>query len=94
MLPWQVWALNGLFHEEWDAARGAQFPNGGAAFYNIYETGDGRFITLGALEDKFWANFCTACDRPEWIGRQWEPRPQEALIGESPPSWAARPSTR
>ena len=31
VLPWQVWALNGLFHTEWDAARGAQFPNGGAA---------------------------------------------------------------
>ena len=82
VLPWQVWALNGLFHKEWDAQRAAQFPNGGAAFYNIYETGDGRFVTLGALEDKFWANFCTACGRPEWIGRQWEPRPQEALIGE------------
>ena len=38
VLPWQVWALNGLFHEEWDAQRAAQFPNGGAAFYNIYET--------------------------------------------------------
>lgn len=82
VLPWQVWALNGLFHPEWDAARAAQFPNGGAAFYNIYETSDGRFITLGALEAKFWANFCTACGRPEWIERQWEPRPQEALIGE------------
>ena len=82
VLPWQVWALNGLFHEEWDARRAAQFPNGGAAFYNVYETGDGRFVTLGALEAKFWANFCTACGRPEWIERQWEPRPQTALIGE------------
>ena len=82
VLPWQVWALNGLFHEEWNARRAEQFPNGGAAFYNIYETGDGRFVTLGALEDKFWGNFCTACGRPEWIERQWEPRPQSALIGE------------
>ena len=82
VLPWQIWALNGLFHEDWNVARAAQFPNGGAAFYNIYETGDGRFVTLGALEDKFWRNFCTACDRPAWIERQWEPRPQEALIGE------------
>ena len=57
VLPWQVWALNGLFHKEWDAARGAQFPNGGAAFYNIYETGDGRFITLGRARRQVLGEF-------------------------------------
>lgn len=28
--------------------------------YNIYETKDGRYVTIGAIEDKFWSNFCTA----------------------------------
>ncbi len=82
VLPWQIWGLNGLLRDGWEVPRAAQFPNGGAAFYNIYETSDGRFITLGALEDKFWANFCTACGQEAWIARQWEPRPQTALIAE------------
>jgi crotonobetainyl-CoA:carnitine CoA-transferase CaiB-like acyl-CoA transferase len=82
VLPWQVWALNGLLREGWEVPRAAQFPNGGAAFYNIYETKDGRFITLGALEDKFWHNFCNAVGHAEWVERQWEPRPQTALIAE------------
>ncbi len=82
VLPWQIWALNGLLHEGWSVPRAAQFPNGGAAFYNIYRTADGRFVTLGALEEKFWRNFCTAVGRPDWGERQWEPRPQTGLIEE------------
>ncbi|MFJ8063973.1 CaiB/BaiF CoA transferase family protein [Psychrobacillus sp. NPDC096426] len=35
--------------------------------YSIYETKDGRFISLGALEPKFWENFCLAMDKEEWI---------------------------
>lgn len=37
--------------------------------YAIYETKDGRYVTLGALEEKFWHNFCKLADRPEW--RNW-----------------------
>src|SRR3954470_24616004 len=28
------------------------------ACYNVYETADGRWLALGALETKFWAGFC------------------------------------
>ena len=35
--------------------------------YFIYETKDNRFVTLGALEPKFWNNFCLALNKPEWI---------------------------
>ena len=35
--------------------------------YGLYETKDGRFISLGALEAKFWENFCLAVDKEEWI---------------------------
>jgi crotonobetainyl-CoA:carnitine CoA-transferase CaiB-like acyl-CoA transferase len=67
------------------------FLTGAAAFYQIYKTQDGRFVTLGALEDKFWANFCTAVGRPDWIARQWEAMPQHALIGEVAALFASRP---
>jgi alpha-methylacyl-CoA racemase len=56
--------------------------SGDAAYYNIYETADNRFVTLAALEAKFWSAFCTAVSRPEWVDRQAEPMPQTSLIAE------------
>lgn len=38
--------------------------------YHIYETRDHRFVSLAALEMKFWANFCEAAHHPEWIFAQ------------------------
>ena len=53
--------------------------SGGAAYYNIYPTKDDRFITLGAIERKFWANFCRGIKRSEWIPRYDDALPQKAL---------------
>lgn len=33
--------------------------DGGQPCYNIYETRDGKYVTLAALEYKFWHTFCT-----------------------------------
>lgn len=38
--------------------------------YHLYETKDGRFVSLGAMEPKFWANFCNAVGHPELIEKQ------------------------
>ncbi|MEK6304555.1 MAG: CaiB/BaiF CoA-transferase family protein [Acidobacteriota bacterium] len=46
--------------------------SGAYPFYNVYETLDGTFMTLGALEPKFWANFCRAIGREELIARQFD----------------------
>jgi alpha-methylacyl-CoA racemase len=46
---------------------------GGAACYRIYETSDGRHLTVAALEPKFWRNLCNLLDRPELIDRAFEP---------------------
>ena len=62
--------------------RAASILNGGAACYNIYRCADGAFVSLGALEPRFWENFCEALQRPDWIARQHEPMPQTELIGE------------
>lgn len=35
--------------------------------YDVYETADGRYVTLGALEPTFWEQFCHEVDRPELI---------------------------
>jgi crotonobetainyl-CoA:carnitine CoA-transferase CaiB-like acyl-CoA transferase len=38
---------------------------GGVAFYRIYETADGRHLTVGALEPKFFARLTELVGRPE-----------------------------
>lgn len=58
------------------------FLGGGAACYNIYTTADNRFITLGAVESKFWRAFCDAMGERGWRDRQHEPLPQQALTAE------------
>lgn len=60
-------------------AGGASYLNGGAAYYNVYACADGRHVALGAVEPKFWANFCRAAGRPDWLARQAEPQPQTDL---------------
>ncbi len=85
LLSWQAPALTV------PPARGASVINGGAAFYRIYRTADGQFVTLSPLEPKFWANFCAAVDRTNWIERQFEPLPQLGLIADLAALFAAAP---
>lgn len=57
--------------------------SGAYPFYNVYETSDGKFMTLGALEPKFWANFCRKVEREDLIPRQFDSGPaRENLFSE------------
>jgi alpha-methylacyl-CoA racemase len=59
---------------------------GGAACYRIYRTADGRWLTVAALEPKFWLRLVELVGLPHLGPRQWEPRlPElEARIRERP----------
>jgi alpha-methylacyl-CoA racemase len=39
----------------WEAERGANLLDSGAPFYDVYETADGRYVAVGALEPQFFA---------------------------------------
>lgn len=41
----------------WDRARGDNFLDGGAPWYDVYETKDGQYMTVAALENHFYATF-------------------------------------
>jgi crotonobetainyl-CoA:carnitine CoA-transferase CaiB-like acyl-CoA transferase len=56
--------------------------SGAYPFYNIYETSDGKFMTLGALEPKFWANFCKRVGREDLIARQFDDGPRREQLFE------------
>lgn len=49
------------------------------AFYEVYQSSDDKPMSLGAIEAKFWANFCHAVDKPDWIPRQMDMPGQQAL---------------
>ncbi|MGZ4359643.1 MAG: CaiB/BaiF CoA transferase family protein [Gaiellaceae bacterium] len=46
---------------------------GGVACYRIYETADGRFVTVAALEPRFWRRLCELLERPDLLDRAFEP---------------------
>jgi alpha-methylacyl-CoA racemase len=48
--------LYGLLHGgAWQEERGTNLLDGGAPFYDTYETADGGYVAVGALEPKFYA---------------------------------------
>ncbi len=57
-----VSAMMGLFHTmrargEWNSERNANLLDGGAPFYDCYETADGKFVSIGPLEPPFFQQF-------------------------------------
>ncbi|MGE5335705.1 MAG: CaiB/BaiF CoA transferase family protein [Nitrososphaerota archaeon] len=52
--------------------------------YNIYETSDGRYLTVGALEPKFFEHLCQRLGRPDLIARQFprDSAERDAVVAE------------
>lgn len=82
VLSWLVFPLAIFSTTGQRPVRGGEFLSGGYAFYNIYPTADGKFISLGALEPKFWVEFCRRIGKEEYIDKQYDPKEQNALIAE------------
>ena len=82
VLAWQSTALSNLSRTGYPLTRGEGVETGARADYRVYPTEDGRFVTLGAQEPRFWENFCRAVRRPQWIERHEDPMPQSDLIAE------------
>ena len=49
------------------AQRGNNWLTGANANYNIYATKDGRYVSVGCFEKKFWTNLCRALERADMI---------------------------
>ena len=63
---------------------------GGLACYRTYPTADGRFLTVGALETKFFTRLCELLGRPELAAEQYGPG-QEELAATLAAIFASRP---
>ena len=61
--------------ERWSTDRQANLLDGAAYYYDVYETSDGRWISIGPLEPKFYARLVdlAGLDK-DTFGEQAEPR--------------------
>jgi alpha-methylacyl-CoA racemase len=57
----------------WTPNRGDNLLDGGAPFYDTYETADGRYVSIGALEPKFFAEMAQRIGLDErFVNRQYD----------------------
>lgn len=47
--------------------RGNNWLSGANPNYNVYRTKDGRYMSVGCLEEKFWKNLCNLLGRPDLV---------------------------
>lgn len=77
-LTWQCLRWGKYLADKTVPSCGDDFLNHGYACYNLYETQDGRYMSLGALEPQFWQLFCQTVNRSDWSqANYFEPGPHQ-----------------
>jgi alpha-methylacyl-CoA racemase len=56
--------LAAMFHgflaaQQWNEERGTNILDSGAPWYDVYETADRKYVAIGAIEDKFFAELAS-----------------------------------
>lgn len=57
--------------------RGDTLTSGTSPFYSVYETRDGKWLTLCPIEPRFWANMCKALGREDLIPHEFATGPKK-----------------
>ena len=60
--------------------RGNDTLSGRFACYNVYRCKDGRWVSVGALERKFWVNLCRELGREDLVEDQFAGEPRQSEI--------------
>ena len=79
-----------MTHNAHKLASRAPVLSQGFACYRMYGTADGRYLTVGALEPKFFTRLCELLERPELAERQYD-ADQDAVGAEFAAIFARRP---
>ncbi len=64
----------------WNDERGTNLLDTGAHFYDVYETSDGKFVSIGSIEPQFYAELLRA-DRPGRRRHAAQPARPEPVAG-------------
>jgi crotonobetainyl-CoA:carnitine CoA-transferase CaiB-like acyl-CoA transferase len=62
-----TWFNCGYFFDGSMLKRGESWLHGAYPYYGVYETKDGKYITIGCLEPHFWENLCRFLGKEEYI---------------------------
>ena len=79
-----AFALMSLYVDEYlatgvEPGPGHYILTGRYACYEIYECGDGKFISVGAIEPQFWRNLCRLLELDQFAGSQLDDDAQPAV---------------
>jgi len=66
-LAHNIFALHALEQHGRTLPRGEDLLTGGVPCYGVYGTADGRWLAVGALEEKFWRALCAAIVRQDLV---------------------------
>jgi len=70
-LAHNIFPLHALEQTGRTMPRGEDLLTGGVPCYGVYPTKDGRWLAVGALEDKFWRTVCSTIGRPDLVAGQF-----------------------
>jgi crotonobetainyl-CoA:carnitine CoA-transferase CaiB-like acyl-CoA transferase len=79
VFAWSPFFLAGLELGGEVPQRGSEILNGGYACYNIYSTRDNKYVSIGAIEPKFWSGFCLRLGKQDFIEKQYLPKAQTTM---------------
>lgn len=69
VISWLQILLPGYLTNQEQPMRGKQTLSGGLACYEVYQTKDDRWLSVGALEPKFWEPFCHTIGKKAFISK-------------------------
>jgi len=67
--------ITGEFPERGDSMLSHRY-----ACYNTYETADGRYISVGTVENRFWEKLCEFLEVPEYTPLQYDENRRQEII--------------
>ncbi|MGW1403436.1 CaiB/BaiF CoA transferase family protein [Streptomyces sp. NPDC002405] len=74
----------------WTDRRGANRLDGAAPWYDTYETSDGKYVAVGALEPKFYAELLQVLDLDERLADRSDPSSWPAIRSALAAAFASR----
>lgn len=63
-----------------DPKRGATLLSHRYACYNTYETADGRYLSIGAVENRFWKRLCDHLEMPAYASLQYDEKRRLEIV--------------
>jgi len=77
VLSWMTPLASAAYFSGIEVSAGRLPLLGGLPCFNIYQTADGKYLTLAALEPTFWSDFCKVTSRADLLASQFD-----RMIGE------------